>query len=239
MIVSGGPQGPTGPTGPTGPQGPQGPQGPTGPTGPTGPGGPTGPTGPQGPQGIQGPTGPTGPTGPQGPQGPPGPPGSTVLVSCTLSSTGQSIVCEMSTTQSTKARIHAAVRLAGSKRVGGADRPQRRGARAAGQLAPDRAVEPRGRAGQDRRTDGADDRPARAQGQAGAEVQALATRLRVGGRSPSPTRTGAGSRRTTAGPRAPSVSRDSAARRPRGRRRPWRCPSCAAARGGARSASRG
>jgi hypothetical protein len=114
VIVSGGPQGPTGPTGPTGPQGPQGPQGPTGPTGPTGP---SGPTGPQGPQGIQGPMGATGPTGPQGPQGPPGPPGSTVLVSCTLSSTGQSIVCEMSTVQSTSARIRASVRLAGSSRT--------------------------------------------------------------------------------------------------------------------------
>jgi hypothetical protein len=112
-----GPQGPTGPTGPTGPQGPQGPQGPTGPTGPTGPSGPTGPTGPQGPQGIQGPAGPTGPTGPQGPQGPPGPPGSTVLVSCTLSSSGQSIVCELSTTQATSARLRATVRLAGSKRT--------------------------------------------------------------------------------------------------------------------------
>ena len=41
--------------------------------------------------------GPTGPTGPQGPQGPPGPPGSAVLVSCTLSANGQSIVCQMST----------------------------------------------------------------------------------------------------------------------------------------------
>jgi hypothetical protein len=114
VTISGGPQGPTGPTGPTGPQGPQGP---TGPTGPTGPSGPTGPTGPQGPQGIQGPAGPTGPTGPQGPQGPPGPPGSTVLVSCTLSSSGQSIVCELSTTQATSARLRASVRLAGSKRT--------------------------------------------------------------------------------------------------------------------------
>ena len=61
--------------------------------------------------------GPTGPTGPQGPQGPQGPPGSTVLVSCTLSSTGQSIVCEMSAVQSTKARIRASVRLAGSSRT--------------------------------------------------------------------------------------------------------------------------
>jgi hypothetical protein len=58
-----------------------------------------------------------GPTGPTGPQGPQGPPGSTVLVSCTLSSTGQSIVCEMSTVQSTKARIRASVRLAGSNRT--------------------------------------------------------------------------------------------------------------------------
>ena len=114
VVVSGGPQGPTGPTGPTGPQGPQGPQGPTGPTGPTGPSGPTGPTGPQGPQGIQGPTGPTGPTGPQGPQGPPG---STVLVSCTRSSSGQSVVCELSTTQSTSARLRAKVRLAGTRRT--------------------------------------------------------------------------------------------------------------------------
>jgi hypothetical protein len=120
VIVSGGPQGPTGPTGPTGPQGPQGPQGPTGPTGPTGPAGPTGPTGPQGPQGIQGPMGPTGPTGPQGPQGPPGPPGSTVLVSCVLSSTGQSILCEMSTAQSTSARLRATVRLAGTRMKAGA-----------------------------------------------------------------------------------------------------------------------
>jgi zinc carboxypeptidase/Big-like domain-containing protein len=115
VIVSGGPQGPTGPSGPTGPQGPQGPQGPSGPTGPTGPGGPTGPTGPQGPQGIQGPQGPTGPTGPQGPQGPQGPPGSTVLVSCTLSANGQSIVCTMSTAQTTKAKIRASVRLAGTR----------------------------------------------------------------------------------------------------------------------------
>ena len=52
-----------------------------------------------------------------GPQGPQGPPGSTVLVSCTLSSTGQSIVCEMSTVQSTRARIRASVRLAGSSRT--------------------------------------------------------------------------------------------------------------------------
>ena len=111
VVISGGPQGPTGPTGPTGPQGPQGPQGPTGPTGPSGP---AGPTGPQGPQGIQGPAGPTGPTGPQGPQGPPG---STVLVSCTLSSSGQSIVCEMSTAQASRARIRAAVRIAGTKRT--------------------------------------------------------------------------------------------------------------------------
>ena len=114
VIVSGGPQGPTGPTGPTGPSGPQGPQGPTGPTGPSGPSGPSGPTGPSGPQGIQGPAGPTGPTGPQGPQGPAGPPGSTVLVSCTLSSTGQSIVCEMSTTSSTNAKLKGTVRLSGS-----------------------------------------------------------------------------------------------------------------------------
>ena len=97
VVVSGGPQGPTGPTGPTGPQGPQGPQG------------------NQGPQGIQGPMGPTGPTGPQGPQGPAGPPGSTVLVSCTLSSNGQSIVCEMSTSQTTRARIKSTVRLAGTR----------------------------------------------------------------------------------------------------------------------------
>jgi Big-like domain-containing protein/collagen triple helix repeat protein len=97
VIVSGGPQGPTGPTGPTGPQGPQGPQGPTG------------------PQGIQGPLGPTGPTGPQGPQGPAGPPGSTVLVSCTLSNDGRSIVCQMSTSSSTTARIHSTIRLAGSR----------------------------------------------------------------------------------------------------------------------------
>ncbi len=94
-----------------------GPQGPTGPTGPSGPSGPSGPTGPQGPQGIQGPAGPTGPTGPQGPQGPPGPPGSTVLVSCTLSDSGQSIVCEMSTTQATGARLRGSVRLAGTKRT--------------------------------------------------------------------------------------------------------------------------
>ena len=40
-----------------------------------------------------------------------------MLVSCTLSSTGESIVCEMTTTQSTTARIHAAVRLAGSRRT--------------------------------------------------------------------------------------------------------------------------
>ncbi|HWM10406.1 MAG TPA: hypothetical protein VNO82_13730, partial [Solirubrobacteraceae bacterium] len=114
VTISGGPQGPTGPTGPTGPQGPQGPQGPSGPTGPSGPGGPSGPTGPQGPQGIQGPTGPTGPTGPQGPQGPPG---STVLVSCTLSDNAQSIVCEMSTTQATGARLRGSVRIAGTKRT--------------------------------------------------------------------------------------------------------------------------
>ena len=113
VIVSGGPQGPTGPTGPTGPQGPQGPQGPAGPRAPAADGSDR----PQGPQGIQGPMGPTGPTGPQGPQGPQGPPGSTVLVSCTLSSTGQSIVCEMSTVESTKARIRASVRLAGSSRT--------------------------------------------------------------------------------------------------------------------------
>ena len=97
VIVSGGPQGPTGPTGPTGPQGPQGPQG------------------NQGSQGIQGPMGPTGPTGPQGPQGPQGPPGSTVLVSCTLAANGQSIVCQMSTSQPTTARIQSTVRLAGTR----------------------------------------------------------------------------------------------------------------------------
>ena len=73
--------------------------------------------GPQGPTGPTGPAGPTGPTGPQGPQGPPGPPGSTVLVSCTLSSSGQSVVCEMSTARSTKARIRAVVRLVGSRRT--------------------------------------------------------------------------------------------------------------------------
>jgi hypothetical protein len=40
-----------------------------------------------------------------------------VLVSCTLAANGQSIVCELSTTQSTSARIRAAVRLAGSRRT--------------------------------------------------------------------------------------------------------------------------
>jgi hypothetical protein len=38
-----------------------------------------------------------------------------VLVSCTLSSSGQSIVCEMSTVQPTSARLSATVRLAGTQ----------------------------------------------------------------------------------------------------------------------------
>jgi hypothetical protein len=45
-------------------------------------------------------------------------PGSAVLVSCTLSANGQSIVCEMSTAQSTKARssrVGVRVTIAGHK----------------------------------------------------------------------------------------------------------------------------